>query len=145
VTPNEALLVGAVLAQVALTLSVYVRLYRVRADAVRRGERRVSDWLVPQNEDTYIAKVSRSVSSQFELPVLFYVLALALLAFDAAQFLDAALAWCFVVSRIVHAWIHVASDDVIARARAFMAGFVIVFVMGIRLVTLVALESLGVA
>jgi hypothetical protein len=43
-----------------------------------------------------------------------------------------------VAARLIHAWLHVMGEDVIARARAFMAGFFILIAMAIRVATLVA-------
>ena len=79
------------------------------------------------------AKRAANYSNQFELPVLFYaVVAFALIA-KGADLLMLVLAWLFVLTRIVHAAIHVGPNKVRWRSPVFALGFVIVAIMWIKL------------
>ncbi len=126
-----------VLAQVALTLGVYVSLIRTKIRAMRTGEvdmarRALHDDAWPDS----VMKINNNIRNQFELPVLFYVLCVALWALDSVGIVELAAAWAFVLSRFVHCFVHIGSNYVPARRRAFTVGWVILVVM----VGLVALE-----
>ncbi len=131
-TPNEVLIVLALLVQVLLTLTIYIVLYRVRAAAVRRGDAKLSTYIVPRDEPRDVARVSRSLANQYELPVLFYVLVLSLLAIGAVTLVDVALAWVFVIARLVHAWVHITREDVLLRGKVFGIGVVVVLLLALR-------------
>jgi hypothetical protein len=60
-------------------------------------------------------QVAYSYSNQFELPVLFYVLTILAYFTHHAGFLFVALAWIFVIFRILHAYIHVKSNNMRLR------------------------------
>jgi hypothetical protein len=79
------------------------------------------------------AKRAANYINQFELPVLFYaVVAFALIA-KAADLAMIVLAWLFVLSRIVHAAIHIGPNKVRWRTPAFAVGFLVIAIMWVRL------------
>jgi hypothetical protein len=69
--------------------------------------------------------------NQFQVPVLFYVLCFIFYALDSVTTTVLYLAWAFVISRIIHAYIHMSSNYVPARFRVFAIGFVIMTIMTI--------------
>jgi hypothetical protein len=124
---RSQLILFPVLVQVLLTIAVYVRLNMAKLAASRRGEvdlaRRALD------EDAWpdsVRKINNNIRNQFEVPVLFYVLALALLALNAAGTASIILAWLFVLSRVAHAYVHTGSNYVPLRRRLFMFGCAII-------------------
>ncbi|MNC97232.1 hypothetical protein D3C83_148270 [compost metagenome] len=60
-----------------------------------------------------------------------------------ATLLEAVLAWLFVVSRYVHAFIHLTSNHVIRRFFAFATGATIVLVLWIELIVRLVLIAAG--
>ncbi|MGQ0383233.1 MAG: MAPEG family protein [Gammaproteobacteria bacterium] len=121
-----------VLAQVALTLAIYVVLIRTKIRAIRAGEcnqarRPLYDDAFPE----YVLKINNNLRNQFELPVLFYVVCFALWALDAVDWPALALASLFVASRIVHAWIHCTTNVVAHRRRVFTVGWWLLVAMGV--------------
>ncbi|MFW2387904.1 MAG: MAPEG family protein, partial [Polyangiales bacterium] len=74
-------------------------------------------------------QVANSMRNQFQVPVLFYVLVLALYAKGAADIYALVFAWLFVATRLVHAYIHIGSNYVPNRTRVFKLGVVIVIVL----------------
>ena len=129
---NSRLILLAVLAQVFLTIAMYIRLNFAKASAIRRGEvdvarRALHDDAWPDS----VLKINNNIRNQFEVPVLFYVLVFALVALDAVTTLAVLLAWLFVASRVAHAWVHVGSNYVPMRRRAFMFGCLIVIAMAL--------------
>jgi hypothetical protein len=118
------------LLQVLLTVAVYLALSVAKSRAVEQGlvdpERRAL------HEDAWpesVQKINNNIRNQFEVPVLFYVLVVTLYLLDAAGLLAQALAWLFVGSRIVHAYIHTGANDVPTRRAVFMFGCVVVVAM----------------
>jgi len=129
---NRDLILGPVLVQVVLTLATYVILIKAKIRAMKAGEvdmarRALHDDAWPD----YVMKINNNIRNQFEVPVLFYVLAFSLWALDAVHWLALAAAWLFAVSRIVHAWIHIGSNYVPNRRRAFTVGWWIVAAMAL--------------
>jgi hypothetical protein len=121
-----------VIIQVFLTLFVYLRLLQVKKRAAAEG--RVDRTRVALRDDAwpdYVIQVNNNIRNQFELPVLFYVLAVILWLLESAHGVAVAAATVFVVSRIVHAGIHLSINAVPPRRHTFTVGWVAVFVMAV--------------
>ena len=143
---NQVAILYPVFAQVLLTLTVYSLLAVARTRALRdSGRQRGSSDLAmgrfawPQDAE----KRAANQRNQFELPVLFYAVAAFALITKGADTLMVALAWAFVLTRIVHAAIHIGPNKVRWRSPAFLLGLLIVAAMWIRL--LVHVMTAGVA
>jgi hypothetical protein len=131
---NRDLIFLPILVQVLLTLATYVLLIKTKIRAMKAGEvdmarRALHDDAWPES----VMKINNNIRNQFEVPVLFYVLAFMLWALEAVNALTLAAAWLFAVSRIVHAWVHIGSNYVPNRRRAFTVGWWIVFAMALLL------------
>ena len=110
------------LAHVLLVYIVYAVMARRRFGAVSSGEVRAEDYKLRTTEPPVSATVSNNLMNQFELPVLFHVLCLALYVTNGVNYLTLVLMWMFVISRYVHAWVHVTSNRLRARHNAFLVG-----------------------
>jgi hypothetical protein len=124
---NRDLMFFPILVQVLLTLATYVLLIQAKIRAMKAGEvdmarRALHDDAWPES----VMKINNNIRNQFEVPVLFYVLAFMLWALEAVNVLTLAAVWLFVISRIVHAWIHIGSNYVPNRRRVFTVGWWIV-------------------
>jgi hypothetical protein len=116
--------------QVALTFAMLFWMARSRVGAVKRKQVKMADVALGQlNWPPRVQQISNSYHSQFQLPVLFYVLTLLAIATHKADLLFVVMAWLFVVSRLVHAYIHTSTNYVPHRFRAFAAGFFILLAM----------------
>jgi hypothetical protein len=75
------------------------------------------------------AQAANSYSNQFELPVLFYVLTI--LAWDTrhAGVVFVALAWVFVIFRLLQAYVHVTSNIVRLRGAFFAVSALVLMIM----------------
>ena len=118
-----------VIAQVALTYAVYLLLAKRRYGVVRAGRVQASAFRNRATEPEESAVVANNISNQFELPVLFYAVCLSLFATAGVNMLTVVLAWLFVLSRVAHAAVHVTTNTIRHRARAFQAGWLILGVM----------------
>ena len=118
-------------AMALLTLVVWLRMYTMRIAQMKRER------IHPQSVATSAQSAARLTDSRaadnfrnlFELPVLFYlalvIAAVAGLATDATL----ALAWLFVVLRVVHSAIHCTYNKVMHRFKAYLAGGVVLWVL----------------
>jgi hypothetical protein len=73
--------------------------------------------------------VAYSFSNQFELPVLFYVLTILALVTKLADLIFVVLAWIFVLFRILHACVHVTSNNVRIRGPLFGVSAIVLMIM----------------
>ncbi|MBZ9847434.1 MAPEG family protein [Mesorhizobium sp. CA14] len=110
------------LAHVLLVYIVYLVMFKRRYLAVKSGEARISQYKVRSTEPTSSVTAANNLINQFELPVLFYALCLALFVTNGVNYLTLALMWLFIVTRYVHAWVHLDRNYVLHRSRAFFLG-----------------------
>ncbi|WP_421853409.1 MAPEG family protein [Oricola sp.] len=120
------------IAQVALTFAAYVIMSLRRIDAVKSGAAKARDFKIPDDPELS-ASAARNVSNQFELPVLFYVVCLALVQTGGVSVWTVGLAWLFVILRYAHAWVHMTSNRLGLRRPVFTAGYAVVGMMWIWL------------
>ena len=125
-----------VFVQVLLTITVYGMLAVARARAVRSMDRQRGNPDLAMGRAVWpddAVKRSNNQRNQFELPVLFYAVAAFALILKGADTLMIVLAWLFVLTRLVHAAIHIGPNKVRWRSPAFALGLLIVAVMWIKL------------
>jgi len=81
------------------------------------------------NWPAHATQVANAFHNQLELPVLFYVLTI--LAWDThhAGTVFVALAWLFVILRVIQAIIHVTDNHVRRRGLAFILGAIVLAIM----------------
>ncbi|MEQ8601128.1 MAG: MAPEG family protein [Devosia sp.] len=131
----DKLLALAIAAQVLLTLGLLIWMGRERVPRVMRGEIRVADIAVDKSAYPLKARLlSNSFDNQFQLPLLFFVGALAALHFGLLDWFIVGLAWLFVALRYVHAAIHVTTNRVYRRFAAYVAGLAVLALFWLWLV-----------
>ena len=119
-----------VFVQVALTfLLLYWQGY-VRVGHTRRGEVKIRDIALRQpNWPEHATQLSNAFINQFEIPVLFYALVAFALLTRKADLLFVVMSWVFVLSRLMHAFIHTTSNRVSRRFFAYSVGTVTLLIM----------------
>ena len=116
--------------QVALTFALLFWTGAARVAAVRRGDVRVRDVALREaNWPKRETQIANAYQNQLELPVLFYLVTVLAVITRQADLPFLVLAWLFVVSRLVHAGIHVTSNHVGRRFAAFAAGAAVLALM----------------
>jgi hypothetical protein len=121
-----------VIVQVLMTLLIYVRLIKVKIREVRAG--RVDKTRSALHEEAWgdaVLQINNNIRNQFELPVVFFVMAAILWAMDSVNGLAIAAAFLFVLSRIAHALIHLGSNYVPNRRRTFTVGWWVLMFMAL--------------
>jgi hypothetical protein len=130
---NQTAIFWPMIAHVALVFGIYFLMFFRRKAAVQAGSTTVSQFRENTKEPTESLFVRNSLANQFELPMLFHVVCLALYAVQAADVVAVVLAWLFVVSRYLHAFIHVTSNRIRYRQPAFSLGFLLLGIMWVWL------------
>ena len=127
---TQSLIALPVLMQVSLTLMLYVALGIAKSRATKRGE--VNEDRRALHDDAWpdsVQKINNNIRNQFEVPVLFYVTVFVLWGLEAVDMTALILAWGFVASRLVHAYIHTGSNYVPLRRRVFSIGVILVIAL----------------
>jgi len=116
--------------QVVLTFVLGFWTAGARFAAVQRGEVRPRDIVLRQpNWPKRETQIANAYHNQLEIPVLFYVLTILAMVLHHADLLFVLLAWVFVLSRMVHATIHVTTNNLGRRFAAFALGTVVLALM----------------
>ncbi len=127
--------------QVLLVVVVGMSMAAARARAVKTMDRQRGNPDLAMGRFAWpddAAKRAANYRNQFEAPVLFYAVVAFALITKGADTLMIVLAWLYVLTRIVHAAIHIGPNKVRWRSPAFALGFLIVALMWIKLALHVA-------
>ena len=121
-----------VLAQVMLTITMFIVLgvrkaQAVKAGSVNRQEAALDNRAWPAD----VVQVSNNIANQFETPILFYTLCVVLYISGGAGVVAVTLAWAYAISRYAHAFVHIRSNYVPVRMRIFLVGCLILMAMTI--------------
>ena len=139
---NSTLILLPAIAQIILTLIVFIGLAIAKSKAVKAGE--VDEERRALHSDAWpesVMKFNNNISNQFELPVLFYVLCIILWAANCSNVIVHILAWLFVASRIAHVAIHTGSNFVPNRRKAYMFGFFILVALALTAFVSIVLQN----
>lgn len=121
-----------VFVQVGLTFVLLLWMGRSRLAHIRTGEVRVKDIaLGERNWPTRTQQIANTFHNQFELPVLFYTLMTLAIITRKADLAMVVLAWIYVATRLVHAYIYSTSNKVAWRFQVFLIGALILMLMWI--------------
>ncbi|MGH6859061.1 MAG: MAPEG family protein [Phyllobacterium sp.] len=121
------------IALTALIYAVYFLVLVRRRHAVVSGQASARDFKLPLKEPEASVTAIRNLTNLYELPVLFYVVCLALYAVNGATFLAVLVAWLFVVARIAHTFVHVTSNRLRLRQPIFAIGYILTGVLWVML------------
>jgi hypothetical protein len=118
-----------VFVQAALTFTLLLAMALLRTWVTATGVVKLCDIALREpNWPAGVTKVANAFHNQLELPILFYAVTALALATQHAGTLFVALAWIFVILRLIHAAIHVTSNTVRLRGTAWILG---AFVLGL--------------
>lgn len=122
-----------VLAQAGIAFGLLGLMAKERLAAIKAGQVKTGE---PGERPVFTGRagtVSNAYHNQFEIPVLFYaVVAFALIA-GAADWEMTALAWGYVICRLIQAGVHVTSNHVPSRFVAFVLSNAFLIAMWVNL------------
>lgn len=127
---NVSSILLPVIVQVGLTLTMYLVLIKRKLTAMKAGA--VDEKKAALDHNAWpddVLQVSNNIANQFQLPVLFYTLALLFYTSGSVGPLVLGLAWVFAGSRILHALVHITSNRVPVRFSLFAVGVFCVVAM----------------
>jgi hypothetical protein len=127
---NAHLIFGPLLAQMLLTVGMFGLLAARKAQAVRLKQVNLKQAALDHSAWPHeVVKVSNNIANQFETPILFYIVCLVLFQLNAVSAAVLMLAWLYVATRFIHGVVHVRSNRVPIRLRAFAAGLLILLAL----------------
>jgi hypothetical protein len=129
------------LAHIGWVFLLYAWLTIARMRAVRRGEVEIGAFAHGE-EPHHVARVTRNLANQFELPAIFYAVVVLLVATGRVTMIDVVAAWVFVAGRVIHSLVQTLTDNVPLRGQVFLINFAGVVVL-VGHVVLLALEGFG--
>ncbi len=119
----DQLVLAAVFLQMLLTIALVILMGQRRVAALQKRQVRMSEIALATDKYPDAAKkAGNALNNQFQLPVMFYALVAILLILGHATHVHVWLAWAFVLSRLVHAFIHISSNNVNFRFAAYLLG-----------------------
>lgn len=131
--------------QIVLTFFLLFWMGRSRVSVIRAGDVRIKDIALGERSwPRRVQQVSNAFHNQLELPVLFYVLVVLALITRKADMAFVVMAWLFVATRIVHAYVHTTSNRVNLRFQLFLIGALILMLNWILFILRVIFADFGV-
>jgi hypothetical protein len=125
-------ILAPVFVQVALIFVLMFYTFGVRTAALRRRDVRIADIVLgQQNWPPRATQVGNAYNNQFQLPLLFFVLVILAYMLKKADLLFVLMSWIFVISRILHAFIHVTTNRLQTRFMIFAVGAIVLLIMWI--------------
>ena len=121
-------ILAPMLAQIGWTFMLYVWLTIARQRAVKRGEVEYSAFARGE-EPHEVARITRNLANQFELPVIFYAVVVLLVATNNVTLIDVIAAWVFVAGRVIHTLVQTLTDNVPLRGQVFLINSIAVVVL----------------
>jgi hypothetical protein len=125
-----------VFVQVMLTFFVIVWVGRTRRQSLAQSRTSIDDRDLSLGRHPWseaATQAANNFKNQFEMPVLFYIGVAFALILRKTDVLLVALAWAFVISRIVHALIHLGPNVVRWRSLAYIIGVICLLAFWIAL------------
>jgi hypothetical protein len=130
------------LAHIGWVSMLYVWLTVVRQRAVRSGQIESSCFVLGRDEPLEVARITRNLANQFELPLIFYALVVLLVALGQVTLFDVIAAWVFIAGRVAHTLVQTLTDNVPLRGQVFTINFLAVVALAAH-VALLAFEGAG--
>ena len=125
----------AMFMMVLLTFIVGIITVTVRIKNVKKGKMSHKYFRLMQGEilPDLVTKTTRNFNNQFELPVLFYIVCTLFISLKIQSEFALYAAIIFVISRYLHAVIHISYNNVMHRMISFFIGFICILAMWVNL------------
>lgn len=132
---QQGLLLLPLLGMVFLTFGIMLWMLKLRYQAIRE------DGLNPRyfklykgaKIPDYLAKVTQHFENLLEVPILFYLAIILVLALNIIDLGYIILAWGFFLSRCIHTVIHTSYNRLIHRKNAFILSMLVLIILWIKI------------
>lgn len=133
----EKWLIVAMFTQVLLTFIIMFIMGKRRFRAAKQKTIEMKDFLTMELEKagSDVRVADRNFINQFEMPVLFFIACLTALQLNAVGYMFVALAWVYVLLRVVHSYIHLTSNTLKMRYYSFVISSLVMLSMWVVILT----------
>lgn len=119
-------------------LAIYMFRVRVRALKKREVAYKYFQTYSGESPQEKTLVVGRHFDNQFQVPMLFFLVSTLAIAFDKGSVLTVVLAWLFVLTRLVHSYVHLGTNHLTKRVVAYSAGWLaLLFMLGVLVIDLI--------
>ncbi len=128
---NQNLMYLPCFAMIILSAFVLLRMFFTRVQAIKDGKVKISNFRTLNNLDSAPEKMlqaSRNFTNLFEVPTLFYVVAVFTVITFQVNYFTLALAWLYVIFRIFHSLVHLTSNNVKTRMFFYTLSWLALFI-----------------
>ena len=133
---NQEAIFGPFFATIGLTFVVWVYMYVRRIHFIQSNEISSVELAVPgrlaELTPAEVSNPSDNLKNLFEMPVLFYALAIYLHAVEQVDGLHLVAAWVFVVFRMLHSAVHCSVNIVLLRFNLYLVSSLALWFMVAR-------------
>ena len=107
-----------------------LRSLQARIKSVQRGQTKLDEIATDSNAwPARVKKLGFNFDNQFDTPLLWYGLCALIVALKLEDPVFVGLSWLFLLSRVLHSYVHTTSNDVPMRMRMFLFGFTVLVAM----------------
>jgi len=123
-------------AMVLLTFVVGGITFMARVNSVKTGTVNVRYYKIMQSSDVpeSLIQKSNNFTNLFQVPTLFYAAGCLIISLGLINPLTIILSWLFVLSRVVHSYIHITYNHILHRIIAFMSGNLCILILWLYIV-----------
>ena len=130
------LLALALFTYIFFMFSILIYVFTQRKKAIKDKKLNVSHFQTYKSDGVpeELLVMARHIDNQFQVPVLFLITGCFLLTSTEVSYFMVGLSWIFVVSRMLHTFIHLGSNNVLNRAKSYIVGWIVVLILWIKII-----------
>lgn len=83
----------------------------------------------------FVVRMARHYDNMMQVPLLFLITGVVCLIYGLHGWIPVTFGWIFVVSRVLHTYVHLGSNNVLKRAGFFAIGWLCILVLWVIIVT----------
>jgi hypothetical protein len=124
----------------ALTsLWLYVPMSQARIKTIKSGKAKAGTYKLNDGEPEESRLFNNAIANQFESPVLFYAVCLAIYVTGMAGWPMIALAWAYAVAKLAHIYVHISTNNLRHRRPAFIVSYALLIALWVAFAVQLAL------
>jgi hypothetical protein len=111
------------------SLWLYIPMSKARVETVKSGKVKAGVYKLNEGEPEESRLYNNAIANQFESPVLFYAVCLAIYVTGLAGWPMIILAWAYGFAKLVHIWFHVSANNLRHRRPAFIVSYALLIAL----------------
>jgi len=111
-----------------------VLMFKKRVLAIKNGDLNMNYFKSLQGEAPHNLKIiQNNFENQFQVPVLFFATCIAAVVLKSVTIFTLTLGCLFFISRLIHSYIHLGSNNLRKRGLAYFTGIILILVMWVQI------------